>query len=775
MLAGAVVTPINQGILQTPLNGGGQSITNVSSVMLANGTVLSGGGLSGAQSNVLALALTNLPAGVLTNGATNVFLSDGAGGLYFTPANGLVQSNAVGLVQIKNGTVTAGQMSMDYGLITSDGYGSLTAGSFNGTFNGLGQLALSNSINAGNIVGTIPASQVAGLGLLALSNNINAGNIVGTIPASQVAGLGLLALSNNINAGNIAGTIPVSQVSGLGQLALSNSINAGNIVGTIPASQISGIVTNLLPQNVDVLNAIQDINLLGQLPYLSDFALFQPQYNTNLTYAGQSIIYSNVTWSVDGAVLATNSGIYFPVAAGASNTVLIVLSYPASFVSSYTHSIINLCNTNTHDAEFVTTSSGGWQSCFLQTNNVPYPSVVNFTNLLNDGWLGYTWQAYPNSRMRMALSTDGKGVVTFYVEGRQVGFYNSGGNSLTNAFYPAAMNWLEIGLPWRGTNTINRLGIGATVESVWVFNKLADTNLLLSMQFASDWTQRKTKKRIYVGDSKMAGNSTGTNFATAIQQAEPDTIYQPYFRGGAGIANPYTTTTGLTNSWWLWNQPHGKVSNTMLVQLGINDNPSAALFLNYSNAFLAQIYNKPGWKMTWCLVPPPSTNSIAHADVGGARSDRIAFNNAIMGARDKCVPVNLDALTPLSLFNTNRIPRISIEGLHANDPTNGDAWYRMCAGEVLASEGNGYNPWKMVITPEPLPFPATGATWTNNVNQTIQITIDNTGVTATGLSKNGVTIVATPTGSISFPLNAGDWFSETYSAGAPTATYSLLK
>jgi len=78
-----------------------------------------------------------------------------------------------------------------------------------------------------------------------------------------------------------------------------------------------------------------------------------------------------------------------------------------------------------------------------------------------------------------------------------------------------------------------------------------------------------------------------------------------------------------------------------------------------------------------------------------------------------------------------------------------------------------------LIAPTSITFPATTVKWTNNIGVNIEIYIDNTGVTGTALFKNGGQIF----GSIlpadpSFHLQPGEYFSETYTTGTPTAKFS---
>jgi hypothetical protein len=69
-------------------------------------------------------------------------------------------------------------------------------------------------------------------------------------------------------------------------------------------------------------------------------------------------------------------------------------------------------------------------------------------------------------------------------------------------------------------------------------------------------------------------------------------------------------------------------------------------------------------------------------------------------------------------------------------------------------------------------FPASTVNWTNTFGKNINVFINNAGVTGT-LSINGTQIASTllVTGDTMIPLQPGEYFSETYSGGTPTAVW----
>lgn len=77
-----------------------------------------------------------------------------------------------------------------------------------------------------------------------------------------------------------------------------------------------------------------------------------------------------------------------------------------------------------------------------------------------------------------------------------------------------------------------------------------------------------------------------------------------------------------------------------------------------------------------------------------------------------------------------------------------------------------------LVAPSSITFPATTVNWTNTNSFNIQVYIDNSAVTGTAIKKNGGTIFTSITGDATIGLQPNETFSETYTVGTPTATWS---
>ncbi len=76
------------------------------------------------------------------------------------------------------------------------------------------------------------------------------------------------------------------------------------------------------------------------------------------------------------------------------------------------------------------------------------------------------------------------------------------------------------------------------------------------------------------------------------------------------------------------------------------------------------------------------------------------------------------------------------------------------------------------LAPFAFTFPATTVNWTNPINASIEVYIDNSGVTGTVIKKNGGQIASSLVGDAIFGLQPGEYFSETFSVGTPVGKWS---
>lgn len=75
------------------------------------------------------------------------------------------------------------------------------------------------------------------------------------------------------------------------------------------------------------------------------------------------------------------------------------------------------------------------------------------------------------------------------------------------------------------------------------------------------------------------------------------------------------------------------------------------------------------------------------------------------------------------------------------------------------------------LAPASISFPATTVNWTNTTGRNIFVFVGNTGVTGTSVAINGTTLPGglMTVGTLTLPLQPGEYFSETYTIGTPAA------
>lgn len=176
-----------------------------------------------------------------------------------------------------------------------------------------------------------------------------------------------------------------------------------------------------------------------------------------------------------------------------------------------------------------------------------------------------------------------------------------------------------------------------------------------------------------------------------------------------------------------------------------------ALVIVGTNTFGAIVVNPTNW---------PSSS-------GGGISALYATNDIIYDTNT----INGQAFR----VDTNGVMHISTNGVDVvSVGTNGMAiaagssnWF----GTTVTVQGGLGTTRSNLLAPTALSFPATTVNWTNPINTSIIVSIDNSAVTGTAIKKNGTTIFSSITGDASVGLQPGEYFSQTYTIGTPTATW----
>lgn len=102
------------------------------------------------------------------------------------------------------------------------------------------------------------------------------------------------------------------------------------------------------------------------------------------------------------------------------------------------------------------------------------------------------------------------------------------------------------------------------------------------------------------------------------------------------------------------------------------------------------------------------------------------------------------------------------------DPANHNEMY--LAGRVHIADGIA-STTNSAVASTSISFPATTVKWTNTFGINIVVYIDNTAVTGTSIVKNGQQIFSGLANDATLMFKPGDYFSETYTIGSPTARW----
>jgi len=127
------------------------------------------------------------------------------------------------------------------------------------------------------------------------------------------------------------------------------------------------------------------------------------------------------------------------------------------------------------------------------------------------------------------------------------------------------------------------------------------------------------------------------------------------------------------------------------------------------------------------------------------------------------------ALGKVHITNSSAQVALRVDTTATNDPL---AVYRGTTLLAGVSSNGVYSLASNLVAPTAITFPNSTVNWTNPLNCNIELYIDNTAVTGTAIKKNGTQIFGGLSNDVVMHLQPGEYFSETYSVGTPSATFS---
>ena len=509
----------------------------------------SGAGLTGLSATQLTgiVPLTQLPANLVTNGASGVTFS----GAFSGDGSGL--SNVTATVQLPSYVVTNGAS------------GVTLAGTFNGDGGGL------TNLNAAQLNGTLPdavlSSNVALLNGTNLfgGTNIFAGVLIATNPANQISGsfAGSGAGLTGLSTAQLTGTVPLAQLpanlvtNGTIGVTLSGTfngdgsgltnLNGGNLgAGTVgsaqlvPGAQPSPLVAAGTNVNAQA-NTLYDATNSSQMTFV-------PPLNANVGDVIQINGMGAGGWSVaspPGALwtLNTNGQNWVSVASSTNGTKLVAAVHGGPIYTSTDSGVTWTARSPSTNWQSVASSSDGTKLVAAVQGGPIYTSVDSGVTWKGQFVISTNWQS-------VASSSDGSRLVAV-VNGGFIYVSNNGGTNWFSMAGAPATNWQSVVSSADGSNYIAVVKGGgiysAQFSTIWVRSSAPSTNWQ-----SIAWSYDRSKAVAVVDGGQIYTRGGGT--WTALTNA-PSANWQSIATSSDGtklvaVANGgqvYTSTDGGTN------------------------------------------------------------------------------------------------------------------------------------------------------------------------------------------------------------------------------------
>lgn len=312
--------------------------------------------------------------------------------------------------------------------------------------------------------------------------------------------------------------------------------------------------------------------------------------------------------------------------------------------------------------------------------------------------------------------------------------------------------------------------------AVLIYN-IASTNIVYSAYRDLRKLEQSKVDYVCIGDSLFVQGTVDLKGFCQAYTNDPFYRYsrtkpkQPCFmnfsQGGATLASMKVNAksgAAFPNTWFT-NTPTN-VTTVIIPDIGRNDylvtNADHTTSTNVS--FVFDPYLNAGAELRYVQTYPVVTNGGFVNLSSDVASNLMVFNNFL---KKKPGISKLYSMYPLysqsALLNTS----VSKDGVHQYvTSTLNDAWVKSWDGPDVGVTS------LYPEAPQSITFPATTVPFTNFMSCPMTIYIDNTGVTGTVLSRNGVQLYGTAIpGTATLTLNPGDYFSQTYTVGTPTAVW----
>jgi hypothetical protein len=458
--------------------------------------------------------------------------------------------------------------------------------------------------------------------------------------------------------------------------------------------------------------------------------------------------------------------------AGSMNVTTLTATTAALNLASSTNLGLNGLNTNGATAGQVPTYQGG-NNTVTWSNPPAGGSTVTFNSAQFDNSGGTT--NIKSGAIVTNLIISGSATNAEYVDGNgltltnPVGFAQIGGGSMVlgGTAHPTTPGTLIV------SNAISGLYVGETSRqsSSNVFEVVAGTNAYASLEVANTNSGLVGLPRVRIGGNNLlqlfggAGGTTSelsidkNGFSTFSGGLTANTVQASgglYARGGQVELDSRIVNCGIL---------YDAVFNVASLQIGVSNMTKVA---NYTLLAL-----DVGTTVNNIGAGIAVTNTLLTATL------RAQFGFYVGANSNMCIAAipGTDVIYWNGWSGTNLVCGVSNSYAHMFSPGPG-AWIVDSLSGPWKGLTNSAGVGMPSSAPAPTaisPFPGTTVNWTNTFGVPIQVYIDNTAITGTAIKKNGTQIFGGLSNDTVLTLYPSEYFSETYSVGTPTGTWSPMQ
>ena len=273
--------------------------------------------------------------------------------------------------------------------------------------------------------------------------------------------------------------------------------------------------------------------------------------------------------------------------------------------------------------------------------------------------------------------------------------------------------------------------------------------------------------------NNTTGNASTATTTTNLATAPTVTLNLSGLTGNGTADTKANLTLNLTNSTTL---PTGLVTNFSGTSIDISNTttfetatitPNSIRFSGTSNAPISLAAPATTYTGGTLLI----ANDISGQYRVGLKSTGVGTSLATYGSggngnKDLLYSDSVEA--NYGVFGTNAINGSTFNLTTATYPlyASGETVLRLSVTNIFATFSSNK------LAPSSISFPASTVPWTNTFGKNIFVLVDNTAITGTAILINGTQVSSSLTGGVNtIPLQPGEYFSETYTIGSPTATW----